>query len=370
MYKINEAVTFKLYIVDSAGSAVTGCTVTSTLYDEADAQHSTPAVTEIGATGLYTGSVTPDAAGEWTLVFHCATPRVERAVTIHVGKGVEASIETKVDTVDGVVDTILVDTNELQTDWKNGGRLDNLLDAVALASICTEVRLAHLNADISSRSSHSAANVRAETCLTGDGADSIGKILFDLNAWWKDTGRLDNLLDAIPTTAMRGTDSAATETKQDAQDVLLARIELSAVMWGGIEDELTLKSAADPAVPDAATKFTPDIPAGVTITRAFLLMKFREITCAAAANYVSTAGVVQVKKAAGAFLSGITIPTGILDVASGVVAPGDVWIGKIDVKAQVTDGTECEFKLLTLRSNADDLLIRDVQFGLQIYYTL
>lgn len=286
MYKINEAVEFKLYIVDSAGSAVTGCTVTSTLYDEADAQHSTPAVTEIGATGLYTGSVTPDAAGEWTLVFHCATPRVERAVTIHVGKGVEASIETKVDTVDGVVDAIKI------------------------------------------------------------------------------------VVDGIPTTAMRGTDSAATETKQDAQDVLLARIELSAVMWGGIEDELTLKSAADPAVPDAATKFTPDIPSGATITRAFLLMKFREITCAAAANYVSTAGVVQVKKAGGAFLSGITIPTGILDVASGAVAPGDVWVGKIDVKAQVTDGTECEFKLLTLRSNADDLLIIDTQFGLQIYYTL
>ena len=364
MYKINEAVTFKLYIVDSAGSAVTGCTVTSTLYDEADAQHSTPAVTEIGATGLYTGSVTPDAAGEWTLVFHCATPRVERAVTIHVGKGVEASIETKVDTVDGVVDAIKIVVDGIPTTAMRG------TDNAALASVCTEARLARLNADMSSRSSHSAANVRAETCLTGDGADSIGKILFDLNAWWKDTGRLDNLLDAIPTTAMRGTDSAATETKQDAQDVLLARIELSAVMWGGIEDELVLKSGADPAAPDAATKFTPDIPAGVTITRAFLLMKFREITCAAAANYIGTLGYVQLQKAGGSWLSGITVPTGILDVASGAVASGDVWIGKTDIKAQVADGVECEFKLVTLRSNADDLLIRDTQFGLQIYYTL
>ena len=61
----------------------------------------------------------------------------------------------------------------------------------------TEARLAHLNADISSRSSHTAANVRAETCLTGDGADSIGKILFDSNAWWKNGGRLDLILDAI-----------------------------------------------------------------------------------------------------------------------------------------------------------------------------
>jgi hypothetical protein len=31
--------------------------------------------------------------------------------------------------VDGIVDAILADTNELQTDWANGGRLDLILDA-------------------------------------------------------------------------------------------------------------------------------------------------------------------------------------------------------------------------------------------------
>ena len=69
------------------------------------------------------------------------------------------------------------------TDWINGGRLDLLLDAIpttlmrgtdsaALASVCTEVRLATLTD-------------------------------------WINGGRLDLLLDAIPTTAMRGTDNAA-----------------------------------------------------------------------------------------------------------------------------------------------------------------
>jgi len=37
-------------------------------------------------------------------------------------------------------------------------------------------------------------------------ADSLGLVLND----WQDGGRLDLLLDAIPTTAMRGTDSALT----------------------------------------------------------------------------------------------------------------------------------------------------------------
>ena len=55
------------------------------------------------------------------------------------------------------IDAIEADTNELQTDWANGGRLDLLLDAIpttamrgtdsaALASVCTETRLAELDA--------------------------------------------------------------------------------------------------------------------------------------------------------------------------------------------------------------------------------
>ena len=62
------------------------------------------------------------------------------------------------------IDLILADTNELQTDWKNGGRLDILIDTIladvtgingaamrgtdsaALASVCTEARLAELAA--------------------------------------------------------------------------------------------------------------------------------------------------------------------------------------------------------------------------------
>lgn len=77
---------------------------------------------------------------------------------------------------------ILVDSNELQSDWANGGRLDVLLDAIptdamrgtdsaSLASVCTEARLAELDA----------ANLPTDVA-------------------------------AIPTTAMRGTDSASTAT--------------------------------------------------------------------------------------------------------------------------------------------------------------
>ena len=40
------------------------------------------------------------------------------------------TLDGKIDTIDGNVDSILADTNELQTDWANGGRLDLLIDAI------------------------------------------------------------------------------------------------------------------------------------------------------------------------------------------------------------------------------------------------
>lgn len=47
-----------------------------------------------------------------------------------LGAPVGASISADIATVDGNVDSILTDTNELQGDWTNGGRLDLLLDAI------------------------------------------------------------------------------------------------------------------------------------------------------------------------------------------------------------------------------------------------
>lgn len=101
------------------------------------------------------------------------------------------------------INDIETDTNELQGDWVNGGRLDLLLDAIpttamrgtdsaALASVCTEARLAEL----------AAANLPSDV-------DAILADTNELQGDWVNGGRLDLLLDAIPTTAMRGTDSAA-----------------------------------------------------------------------------------------------------------------------------------------------------------------
>lgn len=149
-----------------------------------------------------------------------------------------------------------------------------------------------------------------------------------------------------------------------------AHVALCITQWGGFEDEILLKAAADPAALAAGTKFTPALPAGATVWKAYLVMKVREIYCAGA-NFIATAGSVQVQKSTGgSWVTGITIPIGTLDVAAGASAGGDCLIGNADVSAQVASGSEVEFQLVTLRSNADDLALRDMQFGLQIYFTV
>lgn len=79
---------------------------------------------------------------------------------------------TKQDVIDGIVDNILADSNELQTDWTNGGRLDLILDAILLDTGTT-----------------------IDTVVAAILADSN-----ELQTDWTNGGRLDLLIDAIPTT--------------------------------------------------------------------------------------------------------------------------------------------------------------------------
>ena len=144
---------------------------------------------------------------------------------------------------------------------------------------------------------------------------------------------------------------------------------LCITQWGGFEDEMLLKTASDASL-STLTKFTPVLPAGAVVWKAYLIMKFREIYCAVA-NYIGDTGSAQVQKSTdGSWVTGITIRSGTLDVAAGVSQSGDCLMGNADVSAQVASGSEVEFRCYLLRSAIDDLAIRDVQLGLQIYFLI
>jgi len=76
---------------------------------------------------------------------------------------------------------------------------------------------------------------------------------------WINGGRLDLLLDAIPTTAMRGTDSAATETKQDAQDAIITEARLAELDAGNLPTDIAaIPTTAMRGTDNAATETKQD----------------------------------------------------------------------------------------------------------------
>jgi len=99
------------------------------------------------------------------------------------------------------------------SDWINGGRLDNLLDAIP-----TTAMRGTDNAAPSSTALSTATWTAARAAVLSD---------------WINGGRLDNLLDAIPTTAMRGTDGANT-TVPDAAGVAPTAAENADAVWDEI----------------------------------------------------------------------------------------------------------------------------------------
>ena len=125
-------------------------------------------------------------------------------------------------------ETVLIvgDTNELQGDWVNGGRLDLLLDAIPTTAMRgTDGALTDKAGFSLSTAGILAVWHQAMSAVVTAG--SAGKLLKDeitsarmaTLTDWINGGRLDLLLDAIPTTAMRGTDGANTQTPLTAAQV-------------------------------------------------------------------------------------------------------------------------------------------------------
>jgi len=83
---VDEQVETKVYINSS------GKTVSYVVYDEADVSFATGTMTEVGTTGIYTCSWTPDAVGEWTVKIDCDAPVVHLGFIYSVGKGQEDDI--------------------------------------------------------------------------------------------------------------------------------------------------------------------------------------------------------------------------------------------------------------------------------------
>jgi len=131
MVKTAQALTVIFTTADASTGAATDAdsTPTGTLYVDGTANGASVTVTNI-TTGVYKAALTLPALTAGQVV--CL--RIAATVDSTAGEGVvfcdiadtSYTSEVKTDTA-----AVLADTNELQTDWANGGRLDVLLDSAA-----------------------------------------------------------------------------------------------------------------------------------------------------------------------------------------------------------------------------------------------
>jgi hypothetical protein len=138
-----------------------------------------------------------------------------------------AQIRTEMDSNSTQLAAIVADTGELQTDWANTGRLDTILDTAAsggsaptAAAIRTEIdsnstQLAAIVEDTGTTIPGTITTLQATadaiptTAMRGTDSAALASVATEARLAELDAANLPTDIAAIPTTAMRGTDSAA-----------------------------------------------------------------------------------------------------------------------------------------------------------------
>lgn len=347
--------------VTATGAAATGLSPTCTFIDEAG-NRTAGTVAEMTNGWYKITDFTPDADGTW-----CTEWAVSGAHTIHypfkefkVGGGQEADI--------------LADTNELQTDWKNGGRLDLIVDAIL--------------ADTGELQTDWANGGRLDLLIDAILADT-GELQTD----WANGGRLDLILDGrapaseYDTEMARITANVATEAKQDIIDTNVDDIETDTAdmqprvpritchmdFWSDIKEEIQIGAGDESGVIAMGDVVVADIPSGATITRVVAMFLCRAIeNTNASANAVDVAtGHIEVKeKVSGSYTTAINIPDNAFGVAASTREMGTVLIGDNDIAGEVDANDTYTFELDDIGTDYDYLNLNDCQWGLRVYFTV
>ncbi len=192
--------------------------------------------------------------------------------------------------------------------------------------------------------------------------------------------QLVTAIQLIPTTAMRGTDSAYLAANG-------ARIRQYKDIWCTAQTNTIVITTAGadivfPNVVVAAAGSARGLPTGVTITEAFLLLMFDILDTSAAANYIKTAAdTISIKISTDAnFGLGVTAWTSVVGdwytPASGMSS--QVIIGSTDIAAELTATGAGTYNIQSdettntkgLESQGATMVLKNLRSGLRIYYSL
>ena len=130
-YKLNEVIKI-VYQAPNKETGLVGVVAEIILPDdEKDSNFPDMILTEVGHKGVYKGTFTPDAQGEWTVICHKSDDDGQVMKRYSVGAHNVHSVGDKIDTVDGKVDAVdtKVDAVDAQLDIVEG-KIDDIVTDV------------------------------------------------------------------------------------------------------------------------------------------------------------------------------------------------------------------------------------------------
>jgi hypothetical protein len=384
--QIGEAFKDKAFIIETAtGNPWLLQAPTCTVIDELG--NRAVGVVAEESNGWYTCTFTPDAAGTWCTEWALAASTIYSAYKeFKVGGGEVTDIKTE-------TALIYADTNELQTDWANGGRLDVILDVaqgntttiLAATDAATSTRLAA--ADIAVSAQNAAANVDVVD-VVGNKTDTIaGTSLVSLiKIETAAIAVIDEFHDVPAQNAAANAqinEVVGNKTDTTAGDSLVSlvkivdgvvdavkprtdHLEITKCFFSPQQALVTLSTAhTDAALP---TVTLPNITG--TITHAYAGIKFRMIENSnAAVNKLSGAQEIQIQAAAEGWLDCIHFVDDQFSLAATTKEGGDCILGYTDVVATVDVFNDTyEFQWDEPLTDQDSIKLHDVQTFLVVSY--
>lgn len=218
---------------------------------------------------------------------------------------------------------------------------------------------------------------------------------------------LRDFIALIPTTAMRGTNDAAlasaitasgpTKAEMDTAHALLSTVSKQDVIDGIVDailvdtgttlDALLKQKGGRITIPStmqetvvvnasAGNKSLPSvvvpsgtIPPNATITRVLAAISWgKKVNSDSSVNAVNVAQNIQIDITGGFSVNAITIPDNAFHTAASATEGGFFFLGIIDVKAEVADGSTSTFQWTSADVDAASLTFHDVQMWLIIEY--
>ena len=175
---------------------------------------------------------------------------------------------------------------------------------------------------------------------------------------------------------------ATTKVVVDANATKVARITCTSTYWSASVAAVTLPAtgaAADQAFPDVVipTAANGGIPTGATLVSVFGIVIFgSRHNSNALGNKTTNAQNLQVQKSAGgSYTTFHVVPDDSLVTTLGGTTPlgdgaGGVFMGSLDVKAEVSANGTYNLKWTSAGVDVASLILYDVQVGLIITYSL